>query len=58
MTPVQQVPASRRGNLDVVKPVARGRTKRGVAEHLIVAKSTADRHVSDILSKPYPRTRL
>jgi non-specific serine/threonine protein kinase len=44
--------------LEVVRLVACGRTNRDIAEQLIIAKSTADRHVSDILSKLNLRTRL
>jgi predicted ATPase/DNA-binding CsgD family transcriptional regulator/8-oxo-dGTP pyrophosphatase MutT (NUDIX family) len=37
--------------LDVVKLIAHGCTNRQIAEHLVIATSTAERHVANILGK-------
>jgi len=37
--------------LDVLRLVSRGRTNREIASELVIAPSTAERHVANILSK-------
>jgi predicted ATPase/DNA-binding CsgD family transcriptional regulator/ADP-ribose pyrophosphatase YjhB (NUDIX family) len=50
-------PPPRTGNsltareLEVATLIARGRSNRQIAEHLVVARSTAERHVANILAK-------
>ncbi|HEY3059118.1 MAG TPA: tetratricopeptide repeat protein [Chloroflexota bacterium] len=44
--------------LQVVKLVAQGLTNRELAERLVISKTTADRHVSDVLNKLGLPTRV
>ena len=37
--------------LEIAALVARGMTNRQIAQHLVISRRTADRHVSNILTK-------